>query len=315
MFDALWNGPHQTTIKVAMFHDSPQHLVPSGLKSWISPLVSVRTDSQSPSVEASSNAMLTCPLTPSDVVKDGDLAQVGVDVKRRKLSKMRWLSLFDRQIFALRHKSKGLPLSKDDEFYGPEPLHPHPEQQSPINDPSGISPSLDDSHTSSSQLEQDSPSSSPSPDSECSSSPSLVPTIIASRPPSPQYHSCIAEAKAFGIKVRDFAHEDHGVTLAPSIPDIGQLKASYNLYRKAGLTPPSETIRKLQTYDPDWLMDAQRRYKIHSIQSKPTCGITMLSWMQETEKWSGFKGGESPDMDNAVHSDNIGSARMETASL
>ncbi|KAF8576746.1 hypothetical protein K439DRAFT_1640288 [Ramaria rubella] len=114
---------------------------------------------------------------------------------------------------------------------------------------------------------------------------SLVPTLIVSRSPSPRPHSCVATAEALGIKVRDFAYEKHGAQLAPTVPDIDQLKARYCLYRSAKLTPPSDVIEVLRVLEVEWLADAASRFEALANRPKPkVVNIPIIPWKRDIEE-------------------------------
>jgi len=206
------------------------------------------------------------------------------DTKRSRFSSRS--RLFGGKVYALQTQIFGT-TSEDEELSKPVPLHhPHPK-------PPSIRPDLwsfrdDTIHPPEDEdTPPSSPSPSPSPDSDSPSpSPSLVPTVIATRPPSPQPHPCIDQARELGIKVRDFAYENHGVPLAPTIPDVDQLKISYYLYCSTGLTPPSETIENLKLYDPEWFADAERRYETTPKAQPET---SARPWRHATEPWRGVE--------------------------
>lgn len=241
------------------------------------PLVLVRARSRSPPTEASSNALSGLILS-SDIVEKGTLDKV--DIKKQTFSILGWRSLFRRQVHSLLHKSIGPHHENNEKFDNPSPLDVHPLPEHPIQssalDPC---PSLGN-HDYSLQGDHDSPSLPSSPDSEYSDSPSLVSTPCS---PSPQHY--VTEALGLGIKVRDFAHEDHGVPLAPSIPDADQLKVSYCLYRTAGHAPPSGAIEKLKVHDAEWLTDVQRRFGNSPGRPKPMSKVTVRPRRGETEGW------------------------------
>lgn len=217
-----------------------------------------RAQSPSSPTDASSNPSLTsCPLIfPPNLVEKGVLEKVETKKRSRR-------SAFNSgKVYALQPKVPGATL-EDEDSYKPVPLHhPHPKHLSPNYHSPAMWSFRDDSIDPPQDKDTPPTSASPSPSLDNSSrSPSLVPTVIATRSPSPQPHPCVDQARALGIKVRDFAHEDHSVTLAPPIPDIDQLRISYYLYRSAGLTPPREAMENLKIHDPEWFIDAERRFE------------------------------------------------------
>ncbi|KAF8509664.1 hypothetical protein BU17DRAFT_70369 [Hysterangium stoloniferum] len=79
-------------------------------------------------------------------------------------------------------------------------------------------------------------------------------------PPPPLEHPCVETAKQMGIKIRDFAYEDHGVKTAPVVDEVDVLKAQYLKHRASGQKPPRETTDILRCVDSKWLEAQEQKF-------------------------------------------------------
>ncbi|KAF8510130.1 hypothetical protein BU17DRAFT_70187 [Hysterangium stoloniferum] len=82
--------------------------------------------------------------------------------------------------------------------------------------------------------------------------------------PPPLEHLCVESAKQMGIKVRDFAYEDHGVKPAPVVDELDGLKGEYLRYRSAGQMPPRETMDVIKLVDSAWFQEQEQKFTVTS---------------------------------------------------
>jgi hypothetical protein len=247
-----------------------------------------QTPSQSHSTDITSKASITSLPEIYSPNHDDPVDMDEVDkmyVERRRLSSLDGLSHPRGEAHAFQHNEP------DNGFlYSPVPLcQPHHGRSSSRNSSLVLYPFT---HPYSIQSDQDTPSSSPGLENEGgpSPTPSLVPTVIGSRSPSPQPHPCVAQAQETGIRVRDFAQENHGVRLARPIPNIDQLKFSYCLYRNADLIPPIGVIDTLKAHDSQWVTDTEEQTQKSSSQPKSESrDSSPLPWRRKTDPWRGFE--------------------------
>ena len=290
-FDALWIAAYELIKK-----DCPALLVYlssfMSLPLWISSLpVPARSpcgDVQAHSSDISPDIvpLLRIPLFNSGAPNSTERAEVcpEADAERTGIAGLR-----PRPLFATMDDSPPSSPSdtaSEEDLDSPVPLH-HPRPKHPSQIIVKPASSLIDGHyiSPSTTPERASPS---DPERELSRPPSLVPTIIVSRSPSPRPHPCISEAQAFGIKVRDFAFEDHAVPLAPAVPDIDQLKARYLLYRTAELMPPPEVVRKLNELDQEWIEENARLFDNQTDATNSRPKSSRAAWRRETKRWLGI---------------------------
>ncbi|KAF8509488.1 hypothetical protein JB92DRAFT_512133 [Gautieria morchelliformis] len=266
LFDALRNVAN-TAIQ-HLFGGRPAHPPTSSeLNLGKSPLLLAKTPSLSRTTGVSSKALVTSfPEIYSPNHDDPvDIDEVNkTDVERHRLPSLGGHSQTNREANAFQHTELD-----DGLLYNPVPLcHPRPSLGNCSPD---LCPFIDTFYST--QSNQDTSPPSPGSENGYSPTPSMVPTLV-SPPPSP--HSCVGQARALGILVRDFAYENHGVTLAQPVPNIDGAKDIYYSYLTMGFTPSLEVIDTLKAHDPQWVTDTERQIQKLSSQPESKSGISDL---------------------------------------